>query len=198
MDYRNLILADLRKLWDEKGPGNYFLADTLTSFKAGDQRYLVALNQLLAEKVVVGIQGPDERIAVALNPETLSANQPAVNNNVTVNLGAGATFTGPFAVGQTISQTYAATKEASGDQLRDHLEQLVLLVGKLVETIDSSSEKVEISEKLSTFVQQANKETPSKSLLQFTGEGLIEAAKAVASMAGPITTAVIAVLALVV
>ena len=194
MDYRSLILYDLKKLYNEKGPNNFALADTLSCFKAEDQDFLIAMNQLLAEKLVIGIETPDKCVAVALNPEMTPSKQPIVQNIVTVNLGDHATFTGPFAVGQVVSQAYAATKEATSDQLREHLEQLVLQVGKLIEEISSSSEKIEISEQLSTFVQQANKETPSKRLLQITGEGLIEAAKTVASMSGPITTAVRAIL----
>ena len=132
-----------------------------------------------------------KEISTMLRPAT-----PSVVNNVTVNLGSNATFTGPFAVGQTISQAYSASAAAYNEDLRRNLESLTQSVAKVVEQIESDSDKHEVSEQLKTFVEQASKEKPSKRLLQVTGEGLIEAAKTVASMAGSITSAVRAVLAL--
>ncbi len=132
-----------------------------------------------------------KEISAMLKPPT-----PSVVNNVTVNLGSNATFTGPFAVGQTISQAYSTSAAASNEDLRRNLERLTQSIAKLVEQIESDSDKIDVSEQLKTFVEQASKEKPSKRLLQVTGEGLIEAAKTVASMAGSITSAVKAVLAL--
>jgi hypothetical protein len=71
---RTGILRELYTFWLEKGPGNFALADTLKCFKAGDQIFLTAMNQLLAEGLVVGvssgvkIEDSTERAAIAANP----------------------------------------------------------------------------------------------------------------------------------
>lgn len=196
MNHRDAILAELRTLYYAKGPKNFAAADTLRCFSPDDDRFLVALNQLLAERKVIGIEAPDGRMGVALNPSEHADAGAAVQNIVTMNLGDGASITGPFAVGQTITQSYAAAASAPTDELRQHLENLVVAVGKLVEETQSVDDTHDIAANLETFVQQANKEVPSRRLLKVTGEGLIEAAKTVASMAEPITKSVKAVLAL--
>lgn len=117
-----------------------------------------------------------------------------MQNNVTLNFSNGASFTGPIAVGQTISQTYNTVAEVQDDGLRQHLEEMVIQVGKLIELLDSDESKIEVSEQLSTFVEQAKKEKPSKKLLEVTANGLLEAANTVAHMAAPITAAVKSVL----
>ena len=68
MSYRRSILKDAYKLYLEKGPNNAALADTLSSFKLGDQEYLAAMNALLTEKLLLGVEGPDKRVAVMANP----------------------------------------------------------------------------------------------------------------------------------
>lgn len=196
MVYREEILTDLRRIWDEKGPRNFVLADSLPCFRAGDKDFLLALNQLLAEGLVVAVQGPESRLGVAINPERIAKMQPTIQNNVTVNIAPGASHVGPIAVGQTIALSYAATA-AAPDQLREPLQQLVLAINKLVEAIDSPARKNEIAQDLATFVQQAKSESPSRKLLSVTGDGLLEAAKSVAVLLEPITTSVKAVLSLV-
>jgi hypothetical protein len=197
MEYRNEILDQLRNFYQEKGPNNYVLAHTLHAFRVGDEKFLLALNQLIAEKLILGVATPDSQVAVTLNPERLVATAPHVQNNVTINIAPGASFTGPVAVGQTVSLSYTSATTAADDELREQLQGLVLSVGKVIEALQTQPEKSEIAEQLSVFVEQAKKETPSRRLLKVTGDGLIEAAKAVLSLAEPVASAVTAILSLV-
>ncbi len=71
MKYRKSCLKELYKFYEEKGSNNYALADSLKSFKPGDERYLTTVNQLLPEGLILGIEAPDKRVAVCLNPEKL-------------------------------------------------------------------------------------------------------------------------------
>ncbi len=48
--------------------------------------------------------------------------QSDAKNTVNVTFGPGSTFTGSFAVGDTISQAYNASSATSNDELRQHLE----------------------------------------------------------------------------
>ena len=120
-----------------------------------------------------------------------------MQNYVTLNLGPGASFTGPLAVGQTISQTYNAAARVDEPDLRQKLETVVVEVGKLIELLDSDENKTDVSEQLATFVEQAKKEKPSKRLLELTADGMLDAAKTIAAMMDPVSTAVKAVLNLV-
>ncbi|MBX9602631.1 MAG: hypothetical protein K2X35_16625 [Bryobacteraceae bacterium] len=75
MNYREEILAELTRLYNAKGPQNYFYADTLKCFEAGKEGFLVALNQLIHEKRILTISSQDGRVAVALNPQHLEVPQ---------------------------------------------------------------------------------------------------------------------------
>ncbi|MCD4779826.1 MAG: hypothetical protein K8S27_04670 [Candidatus Omnitrophica bacterium] len=77
MNHRIQILRDVYKFYNEKGPGNYGLAHTFPSFTTGDERYLAALNQLLREKLILGVSMPDnshekDQMAIGLNPDRLN------------------------------------------------------------------------------------------------------------------------------
>lgn len=196
MDYRSAILAELKLLY-QQGPEAFALADSLRCFSPGDQSYLTALQQLLAEGLVRGISsGINDRIAISLNPEKISAIAPSVHNEVTVNLAPGATFTGPFAVGLTITQAFSTASSASEQTLKTALEALVKETARLAEALADESAKVDVSARTKVLVEQATQERPSKPLIEFSAKGLIEAAKAVSALAEPIAKAVTAVLSL--
>ena len=71
MKYRKAILKELYKLYEEKGPDKYVLADTLKSFKPGDERYLSTVNQLLREDLILCVEALDKHVATGLNPKKL-------------------------------------------------------------------------------------------------------------------------------
>ena len=126
--------------------------------------------------------------------------QPRVKtviNNVTLNFGNGASFTGPFAVGENIKISYEAATDTNKADLRKELEEVVKLMTTVIDSLSADGEKGDTATQLKTFVEEAKKDKPNKWLLDVSSKGLLEAATTVASMVTPVTTAVKAVLALV-
>jgi hypothetical protein len=84
---------------------------------------------------------------------------------------------------------------AENNDLKERLEVLHKLMTELTGKLPS--EKADrVSRDLRSFVDEASSSEPRTQSLEVTGGGLIEAAKTVAEMAGPIAAAVKAVLAL--
>jgi len=119
-------------------------------------------------------------------------------DRVTVTLGAGATFTGDVVTAQRIERTLRAAQDAPDAEMRRSLEQLIVHVGKLIESLDSGERKNEVSRSLQTLVEEASRPAPDKRWYQLAAEGLISAAKTVAALTEPVTSAVKAVLGLLV
>jgi hypothetical protein len=80
--------------------------------------------------------------------------------------------------------------------LRAKLEVTVTQVSKLIELVNDDIHKKDVSTQLQVFVDEATKKEPSKWTLDISSQGLLDAAKAVASLTTPVTTAVKAVLGL--
>lgn len=116
--------------------------------------------------------------------------------NIKVDFGSGNSFTGPVAVGETIQQTYAMAKSAATADLREKLEDLTRVTARLIESLPNDDEKIGVSDALKNVVETANKPSVTSSQLRISSAGLIEAAKTVTEMMGPISTAVAAVVAL--
>ncbi|GJH28157.1 hypothetical protein [Caballeronia novacaledonica] len=125
--------------------------------------------------------------------------QPKVKtvvNNVTLNFSDGSSFTGPFAVGENVRISYISAGEAENTDVRTALENLVKEVTKLVERLEDDGQKSAASSQLKMLVEEAKKPSPDRWSLDVSSKGLIDAAKTVAELAVPVTTAVKAVLAL--
>jgi hypothetical protein len=97
-------------------------------------------------------------------------------------------------VNNTIKMMPIATTAES--ELRAKLEATVTQVSKLIELMNDDMHKNDVSTQLKAFVNEATKQEPGKWALDISSQGLLEAAKTVASLTAPITTAVEAVLAL--
>ncbi|MEM9065774.1 MAG: hypothetical protein AAGB51_09830 [Planctomycetota bacterium] len=82
------------------------------------------------------------------------------------------------------------------DEKRKLLEDLIKQVAALAEEINDQDDADAAGRKLETFTKEANAAKPDKNLLKLTGDGLVEAAKTVGKMVGPITKTVTALLAL--
>jgi hypothetical protein len=74
-------------------------------------------------------------------------------------------------------------------------EVLTVEVGKLAAQLPPE-EAEKVSRDLQTLTTEATSKSPRKAWYELSGKGLVDAAKTVAAMAGPITTAVKAVLSL--
>lgn len=135
-----------------------------------------------------------ERISLEREKRLMDQGKRATNN-VTINLGNGASWVGPLAVGENIQQAYNAASSTEG-ALRKQLEETVAQVGKLINSLPDGERKQEVSTQLKMFAEESKKKEPSKWALEVSSKGLLEAATAVASLTAPVTTAVKGVLAL--
>jgi hypothetical protein len=159
--------------------------------------WFASLRNIGLSGIVASYSGFLHGINLVQKNRLVRGQEKTVINNVTINLGNGATFTGPVSVGENIRVSYGAAASTSGEELRQRLEEVVGLVSKLTEAIDSTDGKNDVSVQLKSFVEEAKKEEPSKWMLDISSKGLLEAAKTVAEMAAPVATAVKAVLALI-
>lgn len=119
-------------------------------------------------------------------------------NNVTLNFSNGSSFVGSLAVGENIKSSYDAARNTSDEKFRDSLEALVMIVTKLVESLKDDKIRADTAAQLKAFVEESKKPAPSKWMLGVTSQGLIDAASTVAKLANPVSTAVKAVLNLLV
>jgi len=74
MSYRRRILSRLKHFYDEVGPPALLSLDPIDIIgKPGDQKYVAAINQLLAEQLILGKSGVESnRPAFYLNPDRIS------------------------------------------------------------------------------------------------------------------------------
>lgn len=127
-------------------------------------------------------------------PRYINEEEKTVVNNVTLNFGDGASFTGPLAVGENIRVSYNAVADIEEQDIRDSLQEVVKQVSDLAQAIELEDLKNDVSEQLKAFVTEAKKEKPSRWMLDISSKGLLEAAKTVASLTDPVSKAVKAVL----
>jgi hypothetical protein len=117
--------------------------------------------------------------------------------NTTIQIG-NVSVTGDFNVvtAQNIRDSFnKASGPGVADELKEKLQALTIEVGKLATKLPpDDAEKV--SRDLHTLASEATSKAPRKAWYELSGQGLIEAAKTVAAMAGPVTKAVKAVLSL--
>ena len=71
MNHRLRILRDATKFYKERGPHNYGAGETFPSFREGDPEYLAALNQLIREELILGVNR-DDVVGIGLNPDRLA------------------------------------------------------------------------------------------------------------------------------
>jgi len=109
-----------------------------------------------------------------------------------------ATFHGDFTVVTARNIRDSFNKVAGSDAKDDLKEKLKLLTVEVTKlaTALSPTQAEHVTNDLGAFVNEATSQNPRKPWYELSGNGLIEAAKTVAEMAAPITTAVRAVLAL--
>lgn len=178
-------LAEFIKIFVEMRENPYFAND-------GNQRGYVAQYLYYFRRMVKQIN----KLSLLQN-ENDNSGENTLNNYVTINLGDGATFTGPLSVGENIRVSYEAVSGIKESSIRELLEETVKQVSALIEDTTSEDRKNEISTQLKAFVTEAKSDKPSKWMLDVSSKGLIEAAQTVAALATPVTSAVQAVLRLI-
>jgi len=117
-------------------------------------------------------------------------------NTITVNLGPGAIFNGNVGHANIISDSFNAAKGTPEPTLRDRLEEMVIQVSRLIESLDKEEMKSDVAQSLKTLVDVAKSDQPAKKWYEFSANGILEAAKTVAALTEPVTTSIKAVLAL--
>jgi hypothetical protein len=115
------------------------------------------------------------------------------------------TFSGTFTNSSVAGTIYAKTMEGSfnsfaaqkpNDDLKSAVERLYAQVGDLVGKLkeESPEEAEEVAGTLSTITEEVGKDKPNKTILKSLGNGIVEVAKKFSELAGPVSTAVLAVL----
>ena len=103
----------------------------------------------------------------------------------------GSKFTNsPVAIRQRLENSYNTAQQAPNDSLRQAIEQLCGAVADLLTKIQDPKQSEDARDNLETFVKEATKPEPRRKWLELTRDGLIEAAKTVGEMAGPVVAAV--------
>ena len=114
-------------------------------------------------------------------------------NNTTVKMGDGNTFTGDFVVGSTLQNSMnkimkSPLEEQTQAVLKELHDQMRQLCEKLSQTDPSAAAGV--SRDLDSFISEATAPKPRGEKLKDLGKGLVDSAKTVAELAGPVISAV--------
>jgi hypothetical protein len=134
------------------------------------------------------------QIVTIIDVETINM----TNKTTKVILGDNATISGPFNVvtAETIQNSFnAVAKSNVSDDLKKRLQELTVQVTELAKQMPPEQAE-SVARDLESLTKEATAKAPRKKWYDLSAEGLIDAAKAVAGMAAPVTTAVKAVLAL--
>lgn len=116
----------------------------------------------------------------------------------TITLGAGVVIHGNFTaiVARHVENAFnKADKSAADAELKEKLKELTTLIAKATSEMPAGKAE-EASRDLETLVTEVTSPKPRKKFYEVSADGLIEAAKTCATMAGPVTSAVKAVLSL--
>jgi regulator of replication initiation timing len=133
---------------------------------------------------------PSQIVNVIDHVETLTMTKVVLGNNATIN--------GPFNVvtADTIQNSFnSIAKSDASDELKQRLQELTVQVTELAKHLPSEQAE-NVARDLEAFAKEATAAAPRKKWYELSASGLVEAAKAVAGMAGPVTSAVKAVIAL--
>ncbi len=94
---------------------------------------------------------------------------------------------------QTLENCFNTIQQVQNPELKASLEELHAQVGTLLSKLDAKNETTlatETRENLDLLVKEATKSKPRKKLFEVSSEGLIEAAKTLKEMTGPIVSVV--------
>jgi hypothetical protein len=132
---------------------------------------------------------------IVIYAETMTMTSSNQTTNIS-NTGAGSINIGELnqVAGDYIRKSREIADGVPGDDLKKALTELTLQVQDLTRKTADPQAQEAAARKLKQLAEEAASPKPDKDLLKVTGKGLVEAAKAVAGMAGPIATAVGAVL----
>ncbi|XOF33918.1 MAG: COR domain-containing protein [Candidatus Electrothrix sp. YB6] len=130
------------------------------------------------------------------NPKgDIMVSETSKNDNSIV-IGDGATVHGNTIAGSTIQNSFNTIAESDAEPaLKTELERLCQQVEQMLPELPEEKRE-EAAQDLDSLVKEATKETPRRKWYELSAEGLIEAAKACAGMAAPVTATIKGILAL--
>ncbi len=133
----------------------------------------------------------DKKVTVMIHNEDKS-----VTHGDRVNVGAGATFSGNLVVANSIQDSFKTIQGSTvEDSLKKELQHLCSQVEQLVTQL-SPADQEQVSRRLKSFTEEATSSNPDKEEVKSLGQKIIDIANKVTSMAGPVATAIQAVLKL--
>ncbi len=155
----------------------------------GDEASLQLMRRQVTAKVTAFIQQAQKTTTVI---NQVQGNQM----NTTIHLG-NVNVTGDFnlVTAQNIQDSFNKAADAPVAELKERLQELALEVANLVKQLPPD-EAESVSRDLSALSTEAVAKKPRKKWYDLSAEGILEAAKTVAELTGPVSTAVKAVLAL--
>ncbi|MCI5121980.1 MAG: hypothetical protein D3908_12470 [Candidatus Electrothrix sp. AUS4] len=113
-----------------------------------------------------------------------------------VSIGDGTTVHGNMITAQTIQNSFNTVAQSDAEPaLKAELKRLCQQVEQMLPQLPEEK-KEEVAQDLESLVKEATKDAPRKKWYELSAEGLIEAAKACAGMAAPVTATVKSILAL--
>ena len=115
-----------------------------------------------------------------------------------ITFGDNTTVEGNFTVtvADTIERSFnTAVGSKAPDELKEELKKLAEQVAEMAKLLPSPKAE-DVARKLEDLTKEATSDQPRKEWYEFSGEGLIEAAKAVGEIAAPVITTVKAILTL--
>jgi hypothetical protein len=120
----------------------------------------------------------------------------ASKNGNSISIGDGATVHGNMITAQTIQNSFNTIAQSDAEPaLKAKLEELCQQVEQMLPQLPEAKRE-EAAQDLDSLVKEVTKESPRRKWYELSAEGLIEAAKACAGMAAPVTATIKGILAL--
>jgi len=175
---RTTLLSQLEKI----RPTIFRKIEKYTTHKDSLEKNIIFIHKPSGDVSIV--DGKMEKIGV----ETMT--------KISVTLGDGTVFHGDFVVAKNIEESFNKAQESQVvEELRMKLKELSSLTAKLCEQLPEEKAE-EVARDLHSFVNEATSKKPRKKWYELSAKGLVEAAKTVATVAGPIVTTVKTILSL--
>lgn len=193
---------EIARLLDEAGGGQLANARNMAAQSAEELRQLLSELHNLNGRIL-GLSGQAGFLELTQNRSQLrnevnvmiDGGDQSVTFGSRVNVGNGNTFQGDFIAAGTIQDSFNRANEASNNDIKEKLQILCRQVEEMSKGLPKDT-AVEISNDLSTFVNEVAKDQPRKKWYELSADGLIEAAKTCAGMASPVINTVKEILAL--
>jgi hypothetical protein len=172
--------SDLRSIfnvYDEIAPGESKALTDLLGYRTQSVDRVADLVQSFGAAL--------DRVTLVLPGATMTN----LNSTITIQ----GSNSGPINVAGTFTNNGTIISSVGDQQLQAALTSLNGLAKQLADKLPDD-QKEAIANKAEALTKAAAASKPDKSMIEFTGKGLVEAAKSVAEMAAPIATAVGAIL----